>query len=252
MYKPSFSVGEMRVRTPSFRLPCSHSFIAYTYIRKNACSTFKTYLTRCAGVSDIADPEVRKLRVNMDRVKPERVKHSIFVYRDPFERIVSGFLNKFVVNRASLVLDNYRKITGADPFDASFMDFLSYLETGAGEVDSHFWPQKAHLAEFTYTHPIHISRVTEVLSAMLNGEPHAETFAHKANETRYDPADNIDLRLTPLRDLITMHDGGRAFAKQGFRNEEVLDRLQNLYASDYQMIAEIEDGAGGRRNPGNR
>src|SRR5688500_14430029 len=73
--------------------------VGYCYIRKNACSVFTRLildLTPGKGEKDIRFLS-RHHRLDYDDLA--ECAHVVFVIRDPFERLVSGFVQQ-VVNRA--------------------------------------------------------------------------------------------------------------------------------------------------------
>lgn len=146
-YAPTFLPMEEAVPAQHYLLPDEAGRrIVYTYIRKNGCTAFKRHILESTGQSAWDAPAVRRLRVPPAVIEAGDLDLSIFVHRDPFERAVSTFLNKFVaLSGAEDVLASYAARTGRDPGTASFAQVLDYLQGGVARVDCHFWPQKAHL-----------------------------------------------------------------------------------------------------------
>lgn len=110
--------------------------IVYCYIRKNASSAFKKLIIASSPFSDLVQPHDNSINFLFRHHKssfPQDISnadHTIFVYRDPIERIVSLFKNKFIQQiGASDILKNYSKITGRDSRNDSFRDFVNYYLT---------------------------------------------------------------------------------------------------------------------------
>ena len=82
-----------------FRLP--DTSVAYSYIRKNACSSFTRFILKDVHANKFKSNvsnynkmvEVARMRTLKDFLAQQ---HRIFVYRDPLQRIASLYLNKFV------------------------------------------------------------------------------------------------------------------------------------------------------------
>lgn len=182
----AFSLGEKR--------------IAYAYIRKNACSAFKKMLT--------GEPHV-----SVDKVAqrfPFRsgpYDASIFVWRDPEERLISLYRNKIVEQEAAKdFLRSYRKVMDAEP--GLFEDLVRFACT---QADPHCFTQRSHLRRMRYTHAIHIKDLHETMRAIVGPEadPH---FSERSNTTEQHPV---------------------------HVSEEARRMIRDHYAEDYRMISRI-------------
>ena len=130
----------------------------YCYVRKNACSAFKQFIVRTSPfakhVEDFASPIKFFLEFHSASLADvAAADHSILIVREPAERINSAYLNKFVKKGGhENVAESYRCLAGVDTDKASLLDVINdYLRFPLVDLDSHFWPQTAHLAPVVYS-----------------------------------------------------------------------------------------------------
>jgi len=176
--------------------------IRYAYIRKNGCSAFKTAMGFAHDVRiGLIQPHQRCSLLR------RRYDATIFVWRDPVERIVSLYRNKIIddVNGE----DIQRRLrafagTGRVDFD-TFVDFCCRVG------DPHCLPQAAHLKPLRYTHAIPLARLHEAMIGIV-GTQAAVPFARPINASRHTP--------------IAISDVSR-------------DRIRHHYAQDYRLIDQI-------------
>lgn len=76
-------------------------------------------------------------------LKLEAHKEVLFVYRDPVERFIAVFINKFIDERGFKgIRTNFEQLT-QKPFEqASFGDFVHYAQADFHKLDCHLHPQK--------------------------------------------------------------------------------------------------------------
>jgi hypothetical protein len=145
--------------------------IAYAYIRKNGCSAFK----RALGYDPAVDVEVVAAGHAYRRGRHDA---TIFVWRDPLDRMVSLYKNKILERRnADYLLAAYREAMGEEP-----SSFERFTEFACMEKDPHCWRQRDHLMRLRYTHAIPLHRLHEAMCSIV-GPQAAEPFAVKANAT---------------------------------------------------------------------
>lgn len=130
--------------------------LAYAYIRKNACSTFKQVFIGLSLHSWNTGTETELEFMNSHhRAKRHQIAtadYRICILRDPVERAVSTYRNKFIQRSYhGGIFASYEKITGQNPEEASFADFVQrYLTQPPVLLDQHVLPQAAHLRPFSY------------------------------------------------------------------------------------------------------
>ncbi len=176
--------------------------IAYAYIRKNGCSTFKAAL----GFDD--DIHIARFAKAHPWKPWRRHDATIFVWRDPEERLVSLYRNKVLdQDTNSDLMSAYVRTMGEQP--GSFDRFCDFARLNA---DPHCRPQSDHLMPIRYTHAIPLKRLHQAMSGIV-GEAAAEPFRHRHRQSAPTPVDVSDY----ARDVIRQH-----------------------YARDYRMIRRIE------------
>lgn len=184
------SLGPL-VRQHLLHRPAGHHFqarvgdmrLSYCLIRKNACSAFKAYLlSKCP--EDIREMgkrgTLKALREHERRTPswpPAESDISIFVYRDPFDRVVSLFNNKFVEARgAQAIQRSFVKMTGERVEDTSFARFVTgYVAQYRRGIDAHLRLQRGHLLPMRYTHAVPIRRLLPTMAGII-GEAEAQAY----------------------------------------------------------------------------
>lgn len=170
----------------SFRL--GDKRILYAYIRKNGCSAFKTALG--------FDPSTS---ISIIKWKHRRLwfrdhDATIFVWRDPVERLVSLYRDKIMERRnADEIIDSYRRTMGEDP--SSFEKFAQFSTLNA---DPHCWSQASHLKPIAYTHAIPLTRLYPAMAAIV-GPDAAEPFRQRTNASHAIPVHVTDKARRTIR-----------------------------------------------------
>ena len=159
--------------------------MVYAYIRKNACTSFKRFLLVRAGASEI--PEGTKpIHIISRQFRAEYVRdfvgadRTIFVHRDPVDRIVSLYKNKFIQGKkAADIHRDYEEIVGRGADEATFETFvLRYLPSAR---DPHTWSQRSHLYPSVYTDAVPIESLSDALRDILSPEVVDAHFARPTN-----------------------------------------------------------------------
>ena len=176
--------------------------IRYAYIRKNGCSAFK-----------IAMGFPHDVRIGL--IQPyhrcgllrRRYDATIFVWRDPVERIVSLYRNKIIddVNGEDIQRRLHTFAGGGR------IDFDVFVDFCCRAGDPHCRPQAAHLKPIRYTHAIPLARLHEAMTDILGLEA-AAPFAQRVNSSR--------------QTQVTISDVSR-------------ERIRHHYAQDYRLIEQI-------------
>jgi len=183
---------KMRVRK-HFTLQLDSHLLVYAYIRKNACSAFKKLFV---GESPYAAqyPEYEPLGL-MGRFHKTRIGDllndkvlSVVVLRDPYQRLISLYLNKFVVRSGNAdIFASYSRLTGRDPEKATFYEFLTeYVDRFPfKKLDCHLIPQIDHLGRFAYNGPVRFESLFDDLKRVLGDRYAEQYFRKKVNATTY-------------------------------------------------------------------
>lgn len=164
-YTPKFEDNEFRCNTSHYKINAGDKAFIYAYIRKNACSSFKSLINRRPHPSFLLrrlfgytrgrrlsiNDGIAYFRTSKYEATSKRGHTNIFVYRDPLSRFVSIFLNKFVDQNGAIdISNNYENIFGKTVHDSNFIDFIEYSNIDFSRLDCHLWPQKSHLWDLNY------------------------------------------------------------------------------------------------------
>jgi hypothetical protein len=220
----------------------------YSYIRKNACSAFKRMIVDLSDAEPKPANEKERIRFltrhHSARLPADlqRVDHSIFVYREPSERIVSLYKNKFIQRSgAADILASYREITGRTPEAASFTEFVThYLRPGFRNLDAHVLPQRRQLLPIAYTDAIPMHELHAKMTKIVGHELADAYFRQKHNATANRPrATNVDNAHEESAE--TLHriylDTGGMPESELFLTAEIRARIGKLYKED-QVFSE--------------
>lgn len=223
--------------------------IAYSYIRKNACTAFKTLILETSAHKEALSAEGDALRPIQFLLQHHAIRtHEVldtcdvrlFVYRDPFARTASLFLNKLIEQRnAKDFLTAVRK-AGLDPDTLTFESFLdAFVRHPFKNKDPHLLPQAAHLLPVHYTHCIPIDELADHIEPILGTSLTAQFFQKPANATQADTSME-DASTASVGDLRqTFLNAGTLPSHESFQTEETLAHIRRVYDKDYQLIEKI-------------
>lgn len=144
--------------------------IAYTYIPKNACTSFKRTFGKAQGWLDSETPSAHEMTMSWwlrGLASYPRADERIVVIRDPWDRLLSGYLNRFLM-RQDAVADHAwehglaeRLGPDATRGDVSFTDFVEYLaRTPSRKLNEHWRPQSDFMIG-SYTRVIRFEHITD-------------------------------------------------------------------------------------------
>lgn len=222
----------------------------YAHIRKNASSAFVNFLVEKLPRHIRHDARtMRSLNLKLAPKRHAQINRrycSIFVYRNPLERLVSLFNNKFVEDpdpySQQSLNQNFEHITHTRFVDTTFSDFVrGYLQRyfrlfSAGWVlDAHVIPQADCLWPIHYSHVIRFEHLHEDLSLILGKETANQYFSRKVNSTStrlYDDPSS-DIPVSDLRQRFAQ--SGELPSPQAYCDGEIQSIIRQLYAIDYEL-----------------
>lgn len=249
--------------------------IVYQPIAKNACSSTKRLIAGLGGfvpeqgqgIHHALDSQNTGLQFkdrtpeDVDRALNEDGWMRFVIYRDPLERLVSAYVEKFVQNRTH---PNQRKtIDGVikavfetdQPTEEdyehgiTFREFAEYiLAENPNHLNSHWQPQTHYMGHITFTHMYDVKRLDRLENDLREhiGEdielPKMNVSRDRSAELEYLP---MAADLLP-RDLVD----SKRLSIQSFLHEDLRPRLSEYYAADmsiYRMV-QIINGAISRRD----
>lgn len=256
-YTPNFCSGEFHKPTGHYHIETDGTKILYAYIRKNGCTAFKKLINRNTHpkykIKSILGLERNKkehIEGNMkyyrvSRLDPECLAdydHVMFVYRDPVDRFISTYINKFIdQNGAEDIKNNYEFCTGKSFVSASMKDFVEYALKDFKDLDVHLWPQKSNLADVSYSTPVPLAGLQSTMSEIV-GEAFAKKWFEK-KENASGGRDGIsceDLTGVPADKLRKFREDGKSLSKENFLTDEVVQFVDQRYNCDKRMIFQIK------------
>lgn len=239
--------------SPDFAFEGNGVRFFYTYIRKNASTSFKKlfqelYPGACPGEVPSIDCMMERARVTGLTVEEvdERFDIKLFVYRDPVERVFSVFKNKLIQKDGAE--DFLRRLSGVVSrcvdsltFDDFVNEYVSLLKTRRWkEVDGHLYPQIWHLLPISYNKVIPLESVHGEMSNILPQDLCDRVFFAPVNSTS-----NGDNFLEDCGPETTVAEYARHYethqslpVMRSVLTESTEQKLRAIYSDDYAMIAQ--------------
>ena len=223
--------------------------ILYCYIRKNACSAFKRMIT-------VRSPERAKLDGFSSRLKflrrfhgvrdirAEDYDHTIFVHRDPVERLVSVWRNKFVQRDGhDDVFASYAAVTGRDPARASFAEFLEvYMAHPLPELNLHLHPQATCLAAIRYSDALPLRDLHDHMVPIIGPKPAERFFRQPTNASAAPAGAAPEEARGRASEELWRHwtQTGTMPPPAAFLGPDDAALIRGIYAADCRMLARLQ------------
>lgn len=244
--------------SPDFLFEKENVSFFYTYIRKNASTSFKLlfkefYPNACPGDLPTISCMLKHAQVKEFQSEEinQRFSFKIFVYRDPIDRVFSTYKNKLVQqDGAADLLERLEGVVKRDPalltFDEFVHEYVVLLDTERWEeVDVHLYPQVWHLLPIIYNKVIRMDNVYKEMQELLSIEICDQVFKEPSNSTSKGsvplPWADPDCPAVYFRKKYAQSKALPTLAQLLTPATET--RLREIYAEDYQMIAEVESKA---------
>jgi hypothetical protein len=231
--------------------------VAYCYIRKNACSAFKRLICEISGHAKERAGSATDLdflfRYHEARTLAavEACDERIFIYRDPLQRAVSTFVDKFVTRNGNRdIFVSFADLTGIRPDDATFDFFVKeYLSRPPVTVDAHCVGQYHHLLPILYTKAMPIGSLFSCMRKLIGDDLARRFFLEKTNAVvgrRSDsPCHDIPAGMLHQRFETT----GQVPSVSALLTEQTVRILRKVYQDDLILLGKLsspeeEPGAG--------
>jgi hypothetical protein len=212
--------------------------IAYCYIRKNACSAFKRMLLDRAGYTGHWDDALQFLIQHYaapSLAAAKAARWRVCVYRDPFDRAVSLFRNKLLMQEGDRdFLPDVEAVSGRDAANMTFEDFVrAYLAAEAR--DPHTRGQASHLLPMSYNCMPTLESLFEDMKPIVGDELAGRYFRNRANNSSgalfVEPSSRVQIRLLRERYVAT----GELPAVAALDDPELRSIIRRLYRDDYRL-----------------
>lgn len=250
-YKPMSKFPGKERFSPDFVFQGDGISFFYTYIRKNASTSFKKLFKKmhpglCPGetpslgcmaqhaaVRDMSYEEIDQAFAN-----------KIFIYRDPVDRVFSVYKNKLIQQDGAE--DLLRKLhttihrePGLLTFEDFVLEYVSLLETDRWEeVDGHLYPQAWHLLPITYNKVISIDNLYTEMQALLPAELCNEVFQTPTNSTTKGSVllENCDSDCPAVYFQKKYNENRALPSLEQVLTPTIKAKLRKIYAEDYQIV----------------
>ena len=218
--------------------------LAYTYTPKNACTSFKRTFGRAQGWLSDDSPAAHDMTLSWwlsGLVRYPSTDERILVVRDPFDRVLSAYLNRFLTSdtaaadhamrtglAASLAASPAAAPgVGASRDDVTFRDFVGYLSTTPSRALNEHWRPQSDFLLGHYTRMLrfeHLAEDTRFLSQ--RGVTVQQARGHGTSSLRQDLGSGWGTR--PARRLRRLR-----------QRRGVLPTADNMYDDDLRaMVAD--------------
>lgn len=136
---------------------------------------------------------------------------------------------------------NYEKVTGRDPRNATFEEFVChYLTSDMRKVDGHFRTQRSKLLPVKYTHAIPMSNLQSDVAELIGSNLADAYFGNKANSSGGVEYDNASSAV-PCRELYQRwQDTGEVPSYKSLLTDELRRVLRDIYSDDFDLIRRVE------------
>lgn len=221
--------------------------IAYCYIRKNACSAFKHLMLDVAGYDG---PRAGSIKFLYSRYPARGLAHVLssdwrmFVYRDPIDRASSLFRSKMIMQKgAASLLGNYRLVTGSDPNEATFHDFVTDYLTRRN-LDVHARGQSSHLLPIRYNSVSTLETLHDDVRRICGREIADAYFSRPTNassgQLSQQPSSEIPVYILKAH----YEDTGELPSTSALMTPELEATIRRIYRRDYALDPAARRSAG--------
>lgn len=219
--------------------------VGYTYIRKNACSAFKRMILETSNAAD-KDPDrfdhPSKFMGRYHKLTPAQMAKQgmrIVVLRDPIERIISGYVNLFLMRLDRPMLTVHRAIEEFTSKPASAVNFEMFIRDylAQGNVDEHYAPQEKHLAPLHYSHVLDTDNLYSDTVSIFGERLAKRYFARPRNSTAHLSQDHDpDAYRRTVGELFNAYkETGKLPTKEGFLTDQIREELEEIYKDDVEI-----------------
>lgn len=250
-YKPRSLFPAKKRFSPDFVFQGDGVSFFYTYIRKNASTSFKKlFKVMHPGLCPGDTPSLACMAkyAQVRDLTPEEIDQSfankVFIYRDPIDRAFSVYKNKLIQQDGAEDLlarlsKSVQRDAGLLTFDDFVNEYVSLLETDRWEeVDGHLYPQSWHLLPITYNKVITMDSLYAEMQELLPKELCDEVFLEPTNSTTKGtvplaicdadcPAVYFQRKYTESKSLPSLKQVLTPAAEA---------RLKEIYADDYRIL----------------
>jgi Sulfotransferase family len=218
----------------------------FSYIPKNACSTMR-FSIACANGCIASDEEIHWIHNNNETFRPNiaelaTAKYSFVVLRDPFKRVASCYLDKFVGREREAW--RFAELLGRriDLDRLTFREFVKALPNVL-RGDQHWRPQVDFLVYRRYDDVFCVedfSQAVDVLNRKI-GFVVKDTrhLLNHGSEQYKSVTSNDGFFGISSYEIANMKRNGEIPAVASMFDEEIIGLVRRMYADDFSIYAEL-------------
>jgi hypothetical protein len=232
-------------RQQHFKFEYKGKVYAYVYIKKNACSAWKAVFSNESPYRDSFENGSNPIEImaKHHRIRSvtelNNIENRILVVREPIERLVSGYLNQFILrfDRKSELHNSITEITGFDIKDITFYQFINhYLLSNSEDIDGHFWSQSSHLVDVDYNIKININSLYDDTKIYFGEEFANKYFKKKVNSTKKIKKYDDNVTNVKAIDIYNRYKyTGEIPSVNALMNDELEKIIKDVYSDDYTL-----------------
>lgn len=215
----------------------------YTFIPKNACSTMKVSIFAQKGRTEFLDniDGLHKSAHDLCATDAE-IQNAIFTFvilRDPFQRLASCYLDKFLKKNNAFVLDRTTISKSIDIQDLTFRKFVSWLSRENNiRGNIHWMPQTNFLAFDTYDCYVQQENLVRSMQK-IKRRTRLELIDSRKNSRHTtfgkDQLDGQQYADSPVPDLFAMKRRGAVPSVASLYDPDIAAQVRELYAEDIKL-----------------
>ena len=226
----------------NYALSIYPSDAVYSFIPKNACTTLRYSLALAHGAIE-DESKFSWIHDNNQTFRatlPElvRARYAFVILRDPFLRLASCFLDKFVDQTAVALSFERSQNQPGSRHDLTFRDFVASLGALL-RADEHWRPQVDYLVYKTYDDVFCLEDfgvAVSTLKAKIDFDVHdaRRLSRHGADQYEAIAGDDCAADLSAF-DLLALKRTGKAPQLRKFYDAGLVDKVAALYADDLAL-----------------
>jgi len=215
--------------------------VIFIWNAKCGCTFLKKLFFAYLGFENYARKNVHKLNKTKWLHSPlpyDYQNYKIFLFcRNPYDRLVSGFLNKFVTdvpNYISKKIENVEELT--------FLDYVTLLEknTNFDIIDEHHFGKQINVEEMKKINVNHVFDIHNIDMSILDAhfQKNSQLFQctkQNWNATKKNSKKMNNIFTKKVKDLKKMN----VFPSySSFYNDELREKVKRMYQTDFDYFQE--------------
>lgn len=227
-----------------FVFPIEGVQFGYLYLRKNGCSTFRNLMEMSARENDLGSSHSVFKMPSLSAFSSSRYRLAIL--RDPVERIVSCWNNKFIQQYGHKdMMQNFSQLCSIPEENITFVEYVTnYVRlAGSTKMDVHLLPQSMYMFPLNlYTNIYFLSELNSEIRKIIPVKVFAKVFGQLRNNTSQFLASPTTSDIASMPVAVLRKKFEKTNTIPNFRDiidENMLEIIQDVYSEDYKLIEAV-------------